>query len=305
MSEDFDPEKTLEEYGYSRPGKGKTVAIVLLVILLLVAAGAAAYVGRLWSEEQSRKLELEQRMKAVTTRVSELENENSELSSLLADKEAEAERMREEWASQVETLKEQHKDQLQRTYAQMNEIVYDSRETLSYIGDIETRLREGQNIDQEEASRLTGVVNGLVFLHEQYKKPLNEFRELDRYFANQIAALPANAVDPKESTPLVKRIFKNREFKDERQEFFEDKGRRSALVQAKERVETAYAEAQRQMDGVSLDINEYLAELEEIIASNEQSAQEVEQFFEKSKKILEIHDRIMNIEPPKPSEVRP
>jgi len=305
MTEDLDPEKTLEEYGYGRPGRGKTVAIVLLVILLLVAAGAAAYMGRLWSEEQSRKLELEQQIKTVTTRVSELENENAELSSLLADKQAETERMQEEWASQVETLKEQHKDQLQRTYAQMNDIVYDSRETLSYIGDIETRLREGQNLDQEDASRLTGVVNGLVFLHEQYKKPLNEFRELNRYFTRQIASLPANTVDPKETTPLVKRIFNNKEFKDERQEFFEDKGRRSALIQAKERVETAYADAQRQMEGVSLDINEYLAELEEIIASNEQSAREVEEFFDKSKKILEIHDRIMNIEPPKPSEVRP
>ncbi len=41
-------------------------------------------------------------------------------------------------------MKKEHSEQLQRTYAQMNEIIYDSRSTLEYIGDIETRLRSGQ-----------------------------------------------------------------------------------------------------------------------------------------------------------------
>ena len=100
-------------------------------------------------------------------------------------------------------MKTQHGEQLQRTYAQMNEIVYDSRKTLSYIGDIETRLRSGQAIDQQEAAKLSSVINGLAFLHQQYSKPLNEFRELDRYFATQLSAIPANAVDPVETTPLV------------------------------------------------------------------------------------------------------
>ncbi|HQZ27514.1 MAG TPA: hypothetical protein PK648_05150, partial [Verrucomicrobiales bacterium] len=199
MSEDYDPNKTLEEYGYSRPGKGKTVAIVLLTILLLAAAGVAVFIGKLWSEEQSKVLTLEQQVKSMSTRVSEMENKNAELSSLLADKQAETERITEEWRAQVETMKTQHGEQLQRTYAQMNEIVYDSRKTLSYIGDIETRLRSGQAIDQQEAAKLSSVINGLAFLHQQYSKPLNEFRELDRYFATQLSAIPANAVDPVET----------------------------------------------------------------------------------------------------------
>jgi len=299
MSDHYDPDKALEVYGYGKPGKGKTIAIVLLAILFLAAAATAGFLGKLWSEEQSKALTLEQQVKSISSRVSELENKNAELSSLLADKQAETERITEEWSAQVETLKKEHSEQLQRTYSQMNEIVYDSRSTLAYIGDIETRLRAGQKIDKEEVAKLSGVVNGLAFLHQQYAKPLNEFRELDRFFAKQLSTLPANAVDPLETTPLGKRIFKNKEFKEERADYFENQGRRSALVEAQTVVATAYASAQRQMSGISLDVNQYLAQLEQVIASNEAGSAEVDTFFEKSKEILKIHDKIMNIEPVK------
>lgn len=305
MSEEYDPNKALEEYGYSRPGKGKTVAIVLLTILLLAAGGAAGFLGSLWSKEQTKVLTLDQQVKSISSRVSELENKNAELSSLLADKQAETERLIEEWSTQVDTLKAQHAEQLQRTYAQMNEIVYDSRSTLAYIGDIETRFRAGQKIDQEEAAKLAGVINGLAFLHQQYGKPLNEFRELDRYFANQLSSLPANQVDPLETTPLGKRIFKNKEFKEERADYFQNQGRRSALVEAQTAVATAYASAQRQMAEISLDNTQYLVQLQKIVDSNNASAAEVDDFFAKSKEILKIHDKIMSIEPPKTPTVQP
>lgn len=299
-NEDYNPDEALEQLGYSGSGNKSKAAIILLSVLLAAAVIAAIVLGRLWSKDQSKMLTLEQQVKTFTEQVSGLENKNAELSSLLADKQAETERMREEWATQVETLKGQHKEQIQRTYAQLNEVVYDSRKTLAYIGDIETRLRDGQNLDQEEAKRLQSVVNGLVFLHEQYKKPLNEFRELNRYFNAQLSRLDPNAVDPIETTPLGKRIFQNKKFKEERQEYFENEGRRSALSEAKGRVDAAYASAQRQMASVSLDINQYLSELDGIIESNEKSAAVVADFFEKSKEILKIHDRIMSIEPPQP-----
>ena len=303
--EEFDPERTLEEYGYGSSGKGKTIAIVVLVLFFLVAAGATIFLGRLWSEEQSKVLTLDAQVKTFTAKLSELENKNAELSSLLADKQAETERLREEWTTQVETLEAQHKEQLQRTYGQMNEIVYDSKKTLEYIGNVEKRLRDGQAIDKEEAAKLSGVINGLAFLHEQYKKPLNEFRELDRYFAQQLASIPATDVDPKETTPLGKRIFKNREFKEEREQYFQNQGKRSALVEAKSRVSAAYSSAQRQMDSVSLDINTYLAQLDKIVESNQQSSDAVDDFFEKSKEILQIHDRVMSIEPPRTMTIQP
>lgn len=305
MSEEQSTEDTLAEYGYGSSGIGRKVAIIILSCLFVGAAIVAIFLGRLWSQAQSEQLTMKQQLTDVTTRMSELENQNSELSSLLTDKQAEVDRMREEWASQVETLKTQHTEQLQRTYAQMNEIVYDSRKTLNYIGDIETRLRDGQNLDSKEAAELQSVINGLVFLHEQYKKPLNEFRELNRYFNQQLAAIPAGQVDPKETTPLGKRIFQNKKFKEERNQFFENQGRLSALTEAQGRVAAAYSNAQRQMAGVSLDINQYLAQLETLVESNERSAEEVAEFFETSKEILKIHEKIMSIEPPEAPTIQP
>ncbi|MEM7601439.1 MAG: hypothetical protein AAF357_08490 [Verrucomicrobiota bacterium] len=305
MSEEQSTEDTLAEYGYGSSGVGRKASIVILSLLFVGAAVAAIWMGRLWSQAQSDSLTMKQQLTDFTSRVSELENKNAELSSLLADKQAEMERLRDEWATQVETLSDQHTEQLQRTYAQMNEIVYDSRKTLSYIGDIETRLRDGQNLDTKEAAELQSVVNGLVFLHEQYKKPLNEFRELNRYFNQQLAAIPVGQGDPIETTPLGKRIFQNKKFKEERNQYFENQGKLSALTEARNRVSEAYSSAQRQMAGVSLDINQYLSQLESLVESNERSAADVESFFEKSKEILKIHDKIMSIDPPKTETVRP
>ncbi|MEM9016619.1 MAG: hypothetical protein AAGC68_06370 [Verrucomicrobiota bacterium] len=305
MSTDPNTEETLEAYGYGRKGSAKNWIIVLLSILLVGATAAAIILGTFWSRNQSELLTTRQKLDEFTTRVSGLENKNAELSSLLADKQAQLARLQEEWTTEVETMKKEHNEQLQRTYAQLNEIVYDTKGTLSYIGDVESRLREGRDLNLEEAAQLKSVVNGLVFLHEQYKKPLNEFRELSRYFNQQLSRLPADAVDPIETTPLGKRIFQNRKFKEERAQFFENQGRRSALSGAKQQVEAAYASAQRQMSSVSLDINEYLASLENIIESNENSAASVDEFFEKSKAILKIHDEIMQIEPDSEPTVKP
>ena len=59
------------------------------------------------------------------------------------------------------------------------------------------------------------------------------------------------------------------------------------------------------MADISLDINQYLAQLQQIVDSTEAAATDVDAFFEKSKEILKIHDRIMSIEPPKTQTVQP
>jgi hypothetical protein len=305
MSIDYDPEATLEAYGYGKSGRGKTIALVFLSLLVLAAGGAAGFLGKLWSDEQSKSLGLEQQVKTYATLVSGLEGRNAELSSLLAEKQSEIDRITGEWAQQVETLQREHAEQLGRTYAQMNEIVYDSKSTLAYIGDIERRLKSGQQIARDEAAKLVGVVNGLAFLHQQYGKPLNEFRELDRYFARQLSTLPADQPDPRDTTPLGRRIFKNKEFKEERDSFIENQGRRSAIVEAKAQVAAAYANAQKQMAGLSIDLNRYLAQIQQIVDAREASAAEIDEFFSKSKEILKIHDRIMSLEPPKTQTVQP
>lgn len=305
MSDEYDPEATLEAYGYKSSSTGKTVAIVLLILLLLAAVAGAVVLGKLWSDEQAKVLDLEQQTKTFTSLVNDLENKNGELSSQLADKQAEKERIVQEWTNQVEEMKKEHAEQLQRTYAQMNEILYDSRSTLEYIGNIEGRLRAGQKIDRVDAEKLTSVINGLAFLHQQYGKPLNEFRELDRYFSQQLAAIPTGQVDPRETATLGRKLFKGKELRQERDAYLESQGRRNALLEAKQTVARAYANAQQQMAKLSLDTNQYLVQLQHIVESREASANEVDEFFKKSKEILKIHDKIMNIETPQVKTVQP
>jgi hypothetical protein len=192
-------------------------------------------------------------------------------------------------------------------------------------------------MDREEAKKLASVVNGLSFLHEQYKKPIAEFRELDRYFKKQLDSIPRTSSgeviragdatvtvsrpDPVETTPVLQRIFNNRQFKAEREAYLEEKGRaqgvmegrvtgrqegkREALTQAQRVVQQAYTRAQAQMNALALDKNKFLSQLDQLIASNKQNDAEVEDFFQKSKEILKIHDQIMNIEPTKVEKIRP
>ena len=141
--------------------------LILLAILLVAASVGAVFMGRKWSTEQAKTLTLQQQLETVSKRMSEVESKNTELSTLLADKQAENDRLKDEWAKQVATLQQQNKEQLQTTYAQMNDIIYDSRRTLAYIGDMETRLRDGQKLDETEAAKLQSVINGLLVLHEQ------------------------------------------------------------------------------------------------------------------------------------------
>ncbi|MDF1754523.1 MAG: hypothetical protein P1U89_17195 [Verrucomicrobiales bacterium] len=335
MTENFDVDETLKEYGYGKT-RGKAGYIGLSILLLLATIGTV-FMGKLWSDEKAKNLQAEVTFKTMSQRLSEMENRNSELSSQLTDKQSELERVRDEWSNQVAELEESHKEQLQRTFAQMNEIVYDSKKTLTYINDIEVRLRKGQKMDQQEAQKLASVVNGLSFLHEQYKKPIAEFRELDRYFQKQLDTIPRSSggevirstsatatvsrPDPAETTNVLKKIFNNRQFKAEREAYLEEKGRaqgvvegrvtgrqegkREALTQAQQVVKQAYARAQAQMNALALDKNKFLAQLDQLVASNNQSAEEVEAFFQQSKEILKIHDQIMNIEPTKVEQLRP
>lgn len=337
MPQEIDVDETLKEYGYSRGKSGGMAGYIVLSLFLLAATAGAAFLGKMWSDEKSKLLKAEQSFQRLSRTLSEMETRNSELSSLLADKQAEVERIKEEWSNQVEDMERDHKEQLQRTYAQMNEIVYDSKKTLTYINDIETRLRDGQAIDREEAKKLVSVVNGLSFLHEQYKKPMSEFRELDRYFKKQLDAIPRGSVsgssgdnspqvtvtrtDPAETTGVFKRIFNNKKFREEREAYVQEVGRvqgmaigretgrregkREALTQAQQVVAQAYSRAQGQMNQLALDNNKYLAQLEQLVNSNNQSIADVEEFFTKSKEILKIHGEIMSVEPTKVDSIKP
>lgn len=285
-------------------GSGGKVGLIILSVLLVAALGAAGTLGWLWSGEQKKVLSAENQAKQLGVKIAELERERDGLTGQLNDSKSELSRERADRLKEREQLLAEKREELQRAYAQFNEIVYDSRKTLEYIGTVEDKLKAGKALSEKEAADLRSVVSGLEFLQQQYSKPIQEFRELERFLSDQLAA-PA-MVSPKDRYGLLKRIFNNDDYRKEREAFFKDQGQREAFDRARGKVQQAYANAQAQMKAVSLDADKYLDQLDAIAASNTASAADIQDFFSKSREILKIHDKIMSIEPEKELQgVRP
>lgn len=303
MSEASDIENT--EFPSEEPSSkgGGKIAIVILSLLLGAALGGAATLGHLWSQEQEKALAAETKNKELNEAISDLKRNNSSLQSQINDKNAELQRERADRIKEREKLLAEKNEEIQEAYARFNEMVYDSRKTMEYIGSVQDKLRAGKRLDEEEAKQLRSVVNGLGFLKQQYNKPIQEFRELESYLSEQLAA--PQMVPPKQRYGLLKRIF-SQDYKDEREEFFKEQGQREAFERARTKVVQAYANAQAQMKQLSLDTDDFLDKLDAIADANDASATDVQNFFDKSKEMLKIHDRIMSIEPEKELQgVRP
>ncbi|MCB1237339.1 MAG: hypothetical protein KDM91_19905 [Verrucomicrobiae bacterium] len=295
QEKDFEIDKESSAEGAPRGG-GSKGPIVILTLLMLALAGLAGVFGWLWSKQQKLVLERDGQIRQLEAQATQLEKTKSDLEAELADKQSELDRERSERAKERERLLAEGAEKLQRAYAQFNEIVYDSRKTIEYIGSVEDKLKAGKALDEQESEKLKTVVNGLTMLHQQYRKPIGEFRELERYLSEQLA-VPAS-IPPKERYGLLQRIF-SKEYKVERENFYKEQGQREAFERARGKVAEAYGRAQAQMNAIALDSDKFLNELDTLIASNNASAAEVDAFFEKSKEILKIHDKIMSIEPEK------
>ncbi len=283
-------------YELPKSKNGQAVAIIVLTILLLAALGVAGYFAKSLTDVRTESMKNEQRAKDLAMEVEQLGQDKADLTSELADKVSELDRTKKEWSDQVAQLQQENRERIQRTYSQMDEIVYDSRKTLEYIGTIEDKLKAGKALDDQEAEQLRVVANGLSFLQQQYQKPIGEFRELERYLSEQLDVPQMGS--PKARYGLLKRIF-GQEYKEAQAQYYQEQGRREAFERARTKVVTAYDKAQAEMRELNMETGDYLAKLEGIIQSNESGSEEVAEFFEKSREVLKIHESIMKIEPEK------
>lgn len=276
-----------------RQSNAPFIVTVVLLVLALAGAGALAYY---WSQSQAETKELNLQLAQQVEAVKELEQQKADLGTALDEQRNEIDRIKKEWSDQVVKLKKEHQTRMERTYAKMNGIVYDSRKTLEYIGVLEDKLKAGESLNEKEAKDLDAIISGLVVLHEQYKKPIHEFNELKAFLSEQLQL--QGEVSPSRKLSFFKRIF-SKDYRKAEESFIRDQGRREAFESARVKVVEAYDRAQAEMDKVSLDSGKYLDQLQQIVGSNKASSSEVAEFFEKSKEILKIHDKIMSIEPEK------
>ncbi len=282
-----------------RSGRSNTPLVILLIVLILalVACGVLAYT---WSQAKSETTRLSGELEEQTAVAKGLNQEKQDLGSALDEQRNEIDRLNKEWSQQVATLKKDHHRHLERTYAKMNGIVHDTRKTMEYMGTLEDKLKAGQSLDEKEAKDLDAIISGLVVLHKQYQKPIHEFHELEAFLSEQLQL--QGAVPPNRKLAFFKRIF-NKDYRKAEESFLRDQGRREAFETARSKVVEAYSRAQSEMEKISLDAGQYLDRLDQIVGSKKASTTDLTDFFEKSKEILKIHDKIMSIEPEK--DVKP
>ena len=65
---------------------------------------------------------------------------------------------------------------------------------------------------------------------------------------------------------------------------------------AREKVSVAYTSAQKQMAALASDTNKYIEDIQAIVSGNKSRAEDLEDFFANSRKVIDIHQSIMRLE---------
>lgn len=278
----------------TRRKRQNSMPFILTLVALILALAGGGVLAYFWAQSKSEVGKLDNELESQKNVSEELRQEKIDLGMIVDEQRNEIDRIKKEWSGQVAKMKNDHQQRMERTYAKMNGIVYDSRKTMEYISTLEDKLKTGEALNEKEAKDLDAIVSGLVVLHQQYRKPIHEFRELEAFLSEQLQL--EGAVPPNRKLSFFKRIF-NKDYREAEESFIRDQGRREAFETARTKVVEAYSRAQAEMDKVSLDAGQYLDQLDQIVGSNKAASAEMAEFFEKSKEILKIHDRIMSIEP--------
>lgn len=289
----MDNPSTYENFDLKPPRRGLgpvTIGISLTLVTLLLGGGYLA-----WTKDRQAKDEIQNLNRQVQGLTQLLQEKEDDMQSLLAGHRNEIERLNGDWETRLAKLEEEQDSRLQQSYQTIAKIVNDSGTTMQYMKDLETKMKSGAELHQQEIDELKAVAGGLAYLHSQYEKPLYEFKELDTYLARQ---MQVQAEKPEDRVKLFKQLFskKYREENDADWEaYYRDRGRISAVSAARGKVSEAYARAQSQMGAIKLDSAQWLAGLDEIVKSKEGNTELMESFFEVSAEILKVHQGVMDV----------
>jgi hypothetical protein len=267
-------------------GRGGTVALALsiLVNLVLLGGGYVLYKGKTDAETRAVNVQAEMAAQKIAQ-----QQHVAELETNFAD---EMRQVNEEWTARLAEIETSHQRRIAGIYDQVNKIMYEGDETIKYIDTLETKLRGGQTLAREEIETLQMIGAGLGYLHEQYEKPIGEFRELEQFLSSKLDVPP---LPPKEKNKFLARIF-SKKFREEEKSYYQDVGRWEAFESARNEVTYAYGRAQQQMAQVKLNTDKYLGDLQNLMNAKELSAQELDDFFASSRKVLNIHQEIMKLQ---------
>ncbi len=276
----------------------------LHIILISAISALALFLGGLaywqWAQKGRLSRSADEQIEAASQKLEEARINHERIAGELRDShQRELVELNTEWNTRMEEERAASDQRIGRLFGQLNEIIHDSAQTAAYISDLETRLAAGETLAREEIETLQAIAGSLGYLKEQYRKPLEEFRELEQFLAEQLEIPP---MPPEQRMVFIRRVF-SRNYREEMAEYHRDLGRFEAFEASRTRLVEAYGRAQHRMQALTLETSDVIARLRELAEGKEVEAEKIAEFLLTGHRMLDIHGEVMRLreEPVEPA----
>lgn len=266
-------------------------------------AGAVAVGFGLWAMQLLKQKNLvgNELLKARTELEQVRRESDEKLEALEAAHDEELVAVEDGFQRKIDELKARQSERISNAYAQFNDLVGESNEALAYIGEIEAKLRMGQEATEVELEKLGAIASALAVLGDQYRKPMAEFQALGDYFAERAAAQPDA---PDKRLGFLKRIF-SRNFREQERTYREDLAKQQAYQDVLAQFTEAYQKAQAKINAIGVDLTKQAAQVYALIDEKSVALKDLESFFKTSREALDIHQQMLEFEPEVPEPAFP
>jgi hypothetical protein len=277
-------------------------------IIAILAVLACAGLGfALWQGNQNHRKALAAADDAHRRALDDLQSAHNAAFATEQEKHMAAlKKMTQEHEKTIDSMRQDQRKQMTTALKEFDDIFDGNRRTIDYLNVLEGRIRAGQNVSKAEVEKLAIIATGLGFLQKEYQKPFSEFKQLEEYFAKQAANLPQRDAESPQRFGFFKRVF-SKEAREAQKQQLRDEGAREAFEAAQIKFNTVYAAAQRQMSSVSIDADQYVKKIYDLIdEKNQANTEDLGQFFDEAREALRTHQEVLDFVPTEvPQDNRP
>ncbi|MEM0897413.1 MAG: hypothetical protein AAGJ79_11070 [Verrucomicrobiota bacterium] len=280
-------------YVYSVMASRDRLLISSTVLFACLAVGGFGWAFKLSGENQK----LRDKATRAEANANATEEEMKETISTLESEQLEAMASAEErFASEQAGLRTEYTERMTSAYNEFANVVENGQQALRYIDTLEGKIQSGQQLSQNEINRLTSMASGLDLLRQKYEAPMQDFQELGNYFEKQASV---QVQQPHQRFKRMRRLF-NRDYRDQEVAYQQAVGQQSAFTEANKRYQGAYTDARRKMTSATQSMDAHAQRLAALTAEKAQNHAELEQFFRDSRKAIQIHLDVLDLdfEPP-------
>lgn len=268
-------------------------AIRAILIILIFGLGGFA-----WKVIMDKKAIEEDYAALEASQAAALRAKSDELQKALAAQADQHQRaiqqLNEDFEKKLDTLRAEQREKLADAYTEFENIFEGNKKTIDYINLLEGKVKAGQALSKAEVEKMAVITTGLGYLQKQYQKPLQEFKELETYFATQASRQPEK---PSSRFGFFKRMF-SKSFRESEKEFYREQGAQEAMEQAQGKFGTVYASAQKSMASVNLNADAQVKKLYDLMQEKDQANKEdLSDLFTKAREALKTHQDVLNFEP--------